>query len=90
MVQKPLLSVNLDNILPPQIWLLALRSFFRFQNGIFIDHAEQVFHDFTRTGFSGCHLALLDALDGPDGAGTSEEWVALEVSGGAVFSFSFE
>ena len=32
----------------------------------------------------------MDALDEPDGTGASEEWVTLEVSGGAVFSFSFD
>ena len=89
-VQNSLLSINLNNILPPLFRLLALRSFLFFQDGIFVDHAQQVSHDFTRTGLSGFHLALIDALDGPDGTGASEEWVTLEVSGGAVFSFSFD
>lgn len=70
--------------------LVAFRSFFCFQDGIFVDHLDQVPHHLTRARLFGRRFVRFPALDAANGAGTSEEWVVLEVSGCGVFAFRLD
>lgn len=87
---KPLARIHPEGILLPVLGLFAFRSFLLLQFGILVNHLDQVYHHFSRTKLLSRHFARSRTLGGANGAGTSEEWVAFEMSGCPVFTFGFD